>query len=334
MNDASRARRAATRRRVVLALAGAWLGLLPGASWSQAFPSKPITLVVPTGAGGGTDVVARILSKRLGELLGQAIVVENRAGAGGIIGTQFVAKAPPDGHTLLISSNQIAMIPPLYEKAPFDPVKDFVPVTSLAMLPTVLVVNPKVAAGSVQELVGLARRSPDALTYGSAGNGSPNHLFAELFNKTANVKTLHVAYKGIAAALTDVGGGAVSIAFASLPTVQPLLASGKLRALAVTSPRRVASLPNVPAVAEAVPGYEAEIWIGLWAVAGTPAPVVARIHEAVVKTLADPEVAKRLAEGGMVVEPRSPEAFDAVVKAEIERWSGLITALGASIQKQ
>jgi len=334
MTPETLARRSPARRLAVVALAGALLGVLPAAAWSQAFPSKPITLVVPTGAGGGTDVVARIMSKRLGELLGQAIVVENRAGAGGIIGTQFVAKAPPDGHTLLISSNQIAMIPALYEKAPFDPVKDFVPVTSLAMLPTVLVANPKVAAGNVQELVGLARRAPDAVTYGSAGNGSPNHLFAELFNKTANVKTLHVAYKGIAAALTDVGGGTVSIAFASLPTVQPLLASGKLRALAVTSPKRVAALPNVPAIAEAVPGYEAEIWLGLWAVAGTPAPIVAKIHDAVVRTLTDPEVARRLAEGGMVVEPRSPEAFDAVVKAEIERWNGLITALGTSIQKQ
>ena len=197
----------ASRRRAVTLAAVALAAALPAAAWSQAYPNRPVTLVVPTGAGGGTDVVARIIAKRMGELLGQPIVVENRAGAGGIIGTQFVAKSPPDGYTLLISSNQIAMIPPLYDKAPFDPVRDFSPVTSLAMLPTVLVANPKVQAGSVQELVAQARRSPDSLTYGSAGNGSPNHLFAELFNKTANVRTLHVAYKGIAAALTDVGAG-------------------------------------------------------------------------------------------------------------------------------
>ncbi len=148
------------------------------------------------------------------------------------------------------------------------------------------------------------------------------------------MRTLHVAYKGIAAALTDVGAGTVSIAYASLPTVQSLIASGRLKALAVTSPKRVAALPNVPAIAETVPGYEAEIWIGLWAVAGTPAPIVAKIHDAVLKTLADPEVAKRLADGGMVVEPRSPEAFDVVVKAEIDRWSALVTSLGGAVQKQ
>ena len=226
------------------------------------------------------------------------------------------------------------MIPHLYREVPFDPIKDFAPVTSLAMLPTVLVANPKVPASNLKELVDYARRNPDAITFGSAGNGSPNHLFAELFNKTANVKTLHVAYKGIAAALTDVVAGNVSIAYASLPTVQSFIDNGRLKALGVTSPKRVPSLPNVPAISEVVPGYQAEIWIGLWAVANTPAPIVAKIHDAVVRTLADPEVAKRLADGGMVVEPRSPAAFATVVKNELDLWGSVVTSLGNTIQKQ
>jgi len=320
--------------RSILVAAAVLMGAMPTLAWSQAYPSRPITVIVPTGAGGGTDIVARVMSKKLGELLGQTIVVENKAGAGGIIGTQFVAKAAPDGYTLLISSNQIAMIPNLYKVAPFDPVRDFAPITSLAMLPTVVVANPKAPVNSMQGLVDYARRNPDAITFGSAGNGSPNHLFAELLNKTANVKTLHVAYKGIAAALTDVIAGNVLISYASLPTVQAFIDSGQLKALGVTSPKRISSLPTVPAIAESVPGYEAEIWIGLWAVAGTPAPIVAKIHEATVKTLADPEVAKRLADGGMVIEPRSPAAFATVVKNEIDRWGGVVTALGDAIPKQ
>lgn len=320
--------------RTILAAGAVALSALPLPALSQAYPSKPVTLIVPTGAGGGTDVVARVMSKRLGELLGQPVVVENKAGAGGIIGTQFVAKAAPDGYTLLISSNQIAMIPHLYKEVPFDPIKDFAPITSLAMLPTVAVANPKTPFGSMQEMVDYARRNPDQVTFGSAGNGSPNHLFAELLNKTANVKTLHVAYKGIAAALTDVVAGNVAIAYASLPTVQSFIDTGRLKALGVTSPKRIPSLPNVPAIAEVVPGYQAEIWIGLWAVANTPAPVVAKIHDAVVKTLADPEVAKRLADGGMVVEPRTPAAFATVVRNELDLWGGVVTSLGSAIQKQ
>jgi len=320
--------------RTILAAGAAALFALPLPALSQAYPSRPVTLIVPTGAGGGTDVVARVMSKRLGELLGQPVVVENKAGAGGIIGTQFVAKAAPDGYTLLISSNQIAMIPHLYKDVPFDPIKDFAPITSLAMLPTVAVANPKEPFNSMQEMVDYARRNPDKVTFGSAGNGSPNHLFGELLNKTANVKTLHVAYKGIAAALTDVVAGNVAIAYASLPTVQSFIDTGRLKALGVTSPKRIPSLPNVPAIAEVVPGYQAEIWIGLWAVANTPAPVVAKIHDAVVKTLADPEVAKRLADGGMVIEPRSPAAFATVVRNELDLWGGVVTSLGSAIQKQ
>lgn len=320
--------------RTIIAAGAVALSALPLPALAQAYPSKPVTLIVPTGAGGGTDVVARVMSKRLGELLGQPVVVENKAGAGGIIGTQFVAKAAPDGYTLLISSNQIAMIPHLYKEVPFDPIKDFAPITSLAMLPTVAVANPKTPFGSMQEMVDYARRNPDQVTFGSAGNGSPNHLFAELLNKTANVKTLHVAYKGIAAALTDVVAGNVAIAYASLPTVQSFIDTGRLKALGVTSPKRIPSLPNVPAIAEVVPGYQAEIWIGLWAVANTPAPVVAKIHDAVVKTLADPEVAKRLADGGMVIEPRTPAAFATVVKNELDLWGGVVTSLGSAIQKQ
>ncbi|MBN9428764.1 MAG: tripartite tricarboxylate transporter substrate binding protein [Burkholderiales bacterium] len=306
-----------------------------GAAQAQpsAYPSRAVSMIVPTGAGGGTDVVARLMSKQLGELLGQPVVVENKAGAGGVIGTQLAARAAPDGHTVLISSNQIAMIPHLYKTPPFD-TKEFAPLTSLVIIPTVVVVNPKVPVKNVRELVELAKSKPGELSYASAGNGSPNHLFAELLNMKAGVKILHVPYKGIAPALADVVAGNVAMAYASLPTVQAFLDSGRLRALAVTSSKRIPTLPDVPTVAESVPGYEADIWIGLWGVAGTPAPILSKLHQSVIKTLADPEVKRRLLDAGMVIDTRSAESFDKMVRAESDRWAQVIKGLASEITLQ
>lgn len=300
----------------------------------QGYPTRPITMIVPTGPGGTTDIVARIMSGKLADVLGRPVVVENKVGAGGIIGTQAAAKAAPDGHTLMMSSNQIAMIPPLYKTSPFDPVKSFIPITSIGLIPTVAVVNPQIPVSSFNELLALAKRKPDGLSFASAGNGSPNHLFGELLNNSAGVQIQHIPYKGIAAALSDVVGGRVSMAYASLPTVQSFIDAGRLKALAVTSPERSPRLPNVQTIAESVPGYNAEIWIGLWAVANTPDQITERIHAATMKTLADPDIRKRLTDIGLVVEPRTMPQFQSIIQLELEKWSKIVRDSKGAIEVQ
>ncbi len=307
------------------------LSLCAGA---QEYPAKPVTLVIPTGAGGGTDLVARVLQKKLSDQLGQPVVIDNKAGAGGIIGNQFVARAAPDGYTLLMSSNQLAIISAVNKSTPYDPRKDFQPLAYIGLIPTLVVVNPKLPVTSMQELITNARAKPKSLQYGSAGNGSPNHLFGEMFNRMANIDVLHVPYKGIAPALTDVVGGTVAMAYASLPTVQGFLGSGQLRALAVTSGKRLPAMPNLPSLAEFAPGYDADIWLGLWAVAGTPAPVVQRIHAAVAATLQDADVKKRLGDLGLVVEPRTSAQFQAMADAELAKWAKVVDESNGAIAKQ
>ena len=307
------------------------LSLCAGA---QEYPAKPVTLVIPTGAGGGTDLVARVLQKKLSDQLGQPVVIDNKAGAGGIIGNQFVARAAPDGYTLLMSSNQLAIISAVNKSTPYDPRKDFQPLAYIGLIPTLVVVNPRLPVTSMQELISAARAKPKSLQYGSAGNGSPNHLFGEMFNRMANIDVLHVPYKGIAPALTDVVGGTVAMAYASLPTVQGFLGSGQLRALAVTSGKRLPAMPNLPSLAEFAPGYDADIWLGLWAVAGTPAPVVQRIHAAVAATLQDADVKKRLGDLGLVVEPRTSAQFQAMADAELAKWAKVVDESNGAIAKQ
>jgi tripartite-type tricarboxylate transporter receptor subunit TctC len=320
-----------TVRRLLVAAAA--VIAFTGAS-AQDYPARPITLVIPTGAGGGTDLVARVLQKKLAETLGQPVVIENKAGAGGIVGNQFVARAAPDGYTLLMSSNQFAIISAVNKSTPYDPRQDFQPISYIGLIPTLVVVNPKLGVNSIQDLVAAARKKPRGLQFGSAGNGSPNHLFGEMFNRTAGVDVLHVPYKGIAPALTDVVGGTVSMAYASLPTVQGFLGSGQLKALAVTSSKRLQALPELPTLAEVAPGYEADIWLGLWAVARTPPAILQKVHAAMATTLQDPEVRRKLADLGLVVEPRSAGEFQNMVNAELEKWAKVVTSSNGAIAKQ
>lgn len=309
--------------------------MLSGQALAQnLYPSKPITVVVPTGAGGSTDIVARIVSDKLGQIIGQPVVVTNKAGAAGVIGTQFVTNSEPNGYTLLISTNQIAMAPHFFEKPPYDATKQLSPVTGLAMVPIVLVMNPKIPVNNVPKLIEYARSNPEKLSYGSAGNGSPNHLLFELFKSKAGINVMHVPYKGIAPAVHDVVSGNLSLAVASLPSVQGLVESGRLKLLAVTSDKRLPSLPDIPTIAEAVPGYEGSVWVGMWAATNTPPEIIAKLHSATLQALADPQVKARLAEGGMLVETSSPRDLGARLATETNRWSEIVRNLDGPDKKK
>lgn len=299
---------------------------------SDSYPSKPISLIVPTGAGGGTDLVARVIQKSLSENLGQPVVVENKVGAGGIIGTMAVAKAQPDGYTLMVSANQFAMIPAIKKSVPFDPLNDFTPIASVGVMPTLLVVNPKVPANSVKELIAYAKQNPNALQYSTAGNGSPNHLFGEMFKSYADVTILHVPYKGTAPAVADVVAGNVSLIFASYPTVKGFVKSGQLKGLAITSGKRVDGI-DLPAIAETLPGYDADIWYGIWGPANTPKPIVDKVNQAIAKTLKDPAVKEKLQELGLSVVDWSPAHFDAVMKSELAKWNKVVTDSKGAIER-
>ena len=302
--------------------------------YSQDYPTKPITIIVPTGPGAGTDAVARIISAKLGEVLGRTVVVENKSGAGGIIGTQAAAKAVPDGYTLMISANSFAMIPALYKTPPYDPVQSFIPITSIGHSPAILVVNPQIPVDSFDELIAFAKRNPDGLSFGSAGNGSPNHFFGEMLNKAAGVKIVHIPYKGMAAAVADVVGGRVSMVSVGLPAIQAFINAGRLKAIAVMSPQRVTSLPNVQSVAESIPGFNVDLWFGLWAVANTPDPVIERIYAATLKILDDPDTRKRLTDTGMKIVPRTRAQFQSLIQSELEKWSGIVRDSQGAIVSQ
>ena len=299
---------------------------------SPAWPSRTVTVVVPQAPGGTNDAVARIVAQKLGERLGQTFVVDNRVGAGGNIGTALAAKAPKDGHTLLltISSTQ-AINPALYRNTGFDPVKDFDPVAPIGVVPNVLVVNPSFPAKTLKEFLAEAKSHKPPHQYASAGNGTLNHLLGEMLNRTAGLDLMHVPYKGVAPALTDVMGGQVPIAFASLPSCISQVKEGRLRALGVSSPKRSPALPDVPAIAEVVPGFAGELWVGLFAVAGTPAPIVERLAREVAAALAAPEVRERFAALGVEPLHGGPAQLAAMVKDDIARWAPIVKASGAAV---
>lgn len=310
------------------------LATSPAISATVNYPTAPITLVVPTGPGGGTDLAARSFSEKLSSILGQPVVVDNRAGAGGIIGTQDVARAKPDGHTLLISSNQFAILPAVQNKLPYDPIKDFIPVTSIGLIPTLVLVNPSLPVHSVNDLIKYAKQQPQELQYASAGVGSPNHLFAAMFASMASTPMLHVPFRGTSPALVAVAGGQTSLAFASHPASQSFVAAGKLRPIAVTSAQRLPSLPDLPPVADTVPGYEADIWLGVWAVAGTPDAIVDKVHAALAEALKDEKVVRSLNNMGLVVNVRTKEAFATLIQEEIGKWAKVVDDSGGEIKKQ
>jgi tripartite-type tricarboxylate transporter receptor subunit TctC len=323
----------ASRRRIALAgLALAAAAAVPFAAQAQAYPNKTITVIVPFAAGGTTDILARVIGQALTKELGQSVIVDNRAGAGGNIGAALAAKAPADGYTLFMGTvGTHAINQSLYTKLPYDPVKDFQPLTRVAMVPNLLVANPTKPFKTVKELIAYAKANPNKVNFGSSGSGSSIHLSGELFKSMAGVQMVHVPYKGSAPAVTDLLGGQIDIMFDNMPSAIQHVRNGKLRPIAVTTAKRSPELPDVPTIAEAgVPGYEATSWFGMFAPAGTPAPVVARLNGALVKVLAEPEVKKKLAEQGAEPLSEKPEQFAEFIRKETAKWSKVVKDSGAT----
>ncbi|WP_312303839.1 tripartite tricarboxylate transporter substrate binding protein [Pulveribacter sp.] len=320
-------------RRTLLAtsLAALAAGALPLGAAAQDFPAKPITIVVPFSAGGTTDILARVIGQGLQKELGQSVVVDNRAGAGGNIGGALAAKAPADGYTLFMGTvGTHAINEALYKKMPFDPVKDFAPLTRVANVPNLLVANPKQPFKTVQELIAYAKAHPGEVNFGSSGSGSSIHLSGELFKTMAKVDMVHVPYKGSAPAVTDLLGNQIGIMFDNMPSAIQHVRAGKLHPIAVTTAQRSPELPDVPTIAEAgVPGYEATSWFGMFAVAGTPKPVLDKLHAALAKVLAQPDVKKKIAEQGGEVVIETPEQFAAFIKTETAKWGKVVKESGA-----
>lgn len=303
---------------------------MPTAATAQAFPEKPITLVSPWPPGGSNDTFSRLIASRLASVFGQPVIVDNRPGATGTIGTGQVARAPADGYTLVMGSSPThATALAIYPQLPYHPVRDFSPVTMVATVSNVLAVHPSVQATSVQELIALARREPGKLTFASAGNGSSQHLSGEMFKVLAGVDMLHVPYRGAAPALADIVAGHVNLGFHNMPDVLPLAGSGRLRALAVTGDHRAAVMPELPTIAESgVPGYSAQVWFGVFAPAGTPRPIVERLHVEISRALTDPEIKGRLDALGNEVSGLGPDEFARFVEAEVTRWADIARRAG------
>jgi len=315
-----------TRRHV---LAASLLLVASGSAFAQAYPSKPVTLVVPYAVGGTTDIVGRLVGTQIANTLGQPIVVDNRAGGGGNIGWGSVARSAPDGHTLLTTEMSFTIAPALGIKQPFDARKDFTHIITAAAAPHVLVINPAVPARTLQVFIAHAKANPGKLNYGSGGNGTNTHLGGELFKREANVDLVHVPYKGAGAVLQDLMGGQVQALVTSLPTALPHIKSGKLRALVVTSEKRSSLLPEVPSAKEAgVPKFTMDFWVGLAAPAGTPQAVVDKLNKAVAEALNSPEGRKRLAEQGLEPQSNSPTQAAQFVAAEMQQWGAVVKAAG------
>jgi len=298
-----------------------------------AFPTKPIRIVVPIAPGGSTDYLARLLGTKLGERISQPVVIDNRPGAGGNIGTDLVAKAPADGYTVVAANvSSVAINQSLYKKMPYDPIKDLAPITLLAVFPNVIVVNRSFPAKTLKELIALAKAKPNSLTFASAGNGSSTHLSPELLNTMAGIQMRHVPYKGGGPALIAVLSGEVSMYFSSVVAAAPQIQGGKLHAIAVTSPKRWPLLPDVPTVAEAgLPKYEALNWIGLLAPARTPPALLDWWNKHATTILREKDVAAQLAAQGAQPEPMSREQFAHYLKAEAAKWAAVVKASGATV---
>lgn len=296
------------------------------------YPTRPVTLVVPFPAGGSTDLVSRLVAQKMVAPLGQQVLVDNRGGAGGNIGSAAVARAAPDGYTILMGTVAThALNPLLYKKMPYDAVKDFAPISLLAIIPNVLVVNLDFPPKDVKELITLAKASPGKYSYASSGNGTPLHLSGELFKTMAGVDIVHVPYKGAGPALVDVMGGHVPMMFDNLPPSLEQIRAGKVRGLAVTTKERAPSVPDMPTIAETLPGYETYTWNAFFAPAGTPNEIIMRLNAAALAALADPDVAAKLKDLSVTVVGSTPEQLAIHVKAEHAKWAPVVKASGAQL---
>ncbi|RZT36367.1 tripartite tricarboxylate transporter substrate binding protein [Cupriavidus agavae] len=326
--------RAAARRRWLQALAACGLAVaaLPGAALAAEYPDRPIRLVVPFPPGGPTDLVSRVIARRMSEDLGQTVLVDNRPGANGNIGNEIVAKAAPDGYTVLYNTSSIALSPALYRKLPYDVKRDLLPVALTANVPLVLEVNAQVPANTVPEFVAWLKANPGKMTYGSAGNGNVTHLTAFLFLQAKGLDAAHAPYKGSAPALTDLASGQVQFMTDTINSSLPFIRDKRMKALAVTSSTRSAQLPDVPTLAESgLPGFEAGAWQGMMVPAKTPPDIVRRLNGAAVKALAAPEVRASLAAQGAEPRGSSPEAYGTFLSHEIERWRKVVKDTGVTL---
>ncbi|MGH8618238.1 MAG: Bug family tripartite tricarboxylate transporter substrate binding protein [Burkholderiales bacterium] len=306
--------------------------VLPAAlAGAQAYPSKAVRMIVPSTPGGGPDIMARAVGQKLTEAWGQAVVIENRGGAGGIIGSEAAAKAPPDGYTLVMANaGSHAVNASLYAKLPYDPVKDFAPVTLVSSAPNILIVHPSLPAKTVRELVALAKQKPDTLTFGSGSNGSTAHLTGELFKLAAGVRLVHVPFKGAPAAVIGVISGEVALAFPNIPPALPQVKAGKLRALGVTTLKRAAAAPEIPTLDEAgLPGFEAVAWFGVLAPAGTPRDIVLKVSQEIARIVRTPEMQDRLRLEGAEAVGSTPEQFAETIRRDIAKWAVVVKASGA-----
>ncbi|MES2184127.1 MAG: tripartite tricarboxylate transporter substrate binding protein [Pseudomonadota bacterium] len=307
-------------------LAAAAAGLAATAALAQGYPNKPIRLIIPFPPGGGNDVIARYVGQKLSLRLGQPVVLDNRAGANGIVGLTAVQQAQPDGYTLgIAAAGPMAVNPSLYDKLSYDPLKDFTPITNMVNYPLLLVVHPSVPAANMRDFIALARAKPGTLFFASPGSGNSGHLAGELFNSLAKVQTTHVPYKGQGPAVADLLAGQVQMLYSSIPSVLPLVKEGRLRALAIGSPKRLASLPDVPTIAESgVPGYEAYSWIGIVAPAHTPKAIITKLNTEIVAILKEKDSAEELLAQGAIPVGDTPEHFGAYMKDEIAKWGAIV----------
>ena len=318
--------------RTVLALAALALATAPPAQAQDAYPSRPVTVIVPQAPGGANDAIARIISQKLSELTGKQFVIENRAGAGGNIGTVAAAKAKPDGYTLMLTTNSVQVINPwLYKNTGFDPVKDFEPVATVATAGYVLVANPAFPANNVKELIALAKKSKPSLTIASAGNGTLNHLIGEMFQKAAGVEFVHVPYKGASAAATDVASGQVPLSVQSVPSALGFINGGRLKVLGTVNEKRVAALPNVPTIGETIPGFGSTPWYGVFAPAGTPKDIVAKLQATIQLVLDDKGVQDKLLAQGCEIMKGTSAQFAALIRDDLPKWQKIVKESGATL---
>ncbi len=305
---------------------------LAAGTWAQTYPSRPVRVVIPLGTGGTTDVPGRIVAQRLSEALGQQFIVENRTGAGGTIGADFVAKSKPDGYTLLLTATPHVITANLYKNLQYNALTDFAPVIRVASGPYVLTVHPSLGVNSVRELIALARAQPGKIDYASSGNGSAQHLVGAMFAHMAGIQLTHVPYKGSSQAQQDLVAGMVKVSFVGTPIVIPHVKSGRLKALAVTTAQRSPQMPDVPTIAEAgVPGYEALVWVGLLAPAGTPPDIIAKLNGEIAKLLHAPDVRQLFASSGVEPTPTTPDEFGAYLKSEFDKWGKVVRDSGATV---